>query len=537
MTSGAPPSNFIHQFELVPSLADARVLRIRLDMARQFYNAMLGEARRRYARCRQDPRWQEARACAKSDAKRAKGLYDACRKAHGYTEFGLVALIKDWRHNTFQVHLDQKACQDLTVRAFRAHEAFLKDRTHTAGKRRRLRFKRPGELDTVSSVGIKIDTAQRTITWWGLTIPYRLSDTDLHGLEAYALDLMQEPGNICDYGKRITRKVIRGDARYYVQLTLKGAPFQKAKHHYAAHAKVGLDLGPSTLAIASEHGAALVELAPECARDEATVRRLQRYLDRSRRATNPECFDAEGRCTLRPTHKSQRYRAAERALAEVERRLAVKRRIAHNALVHSILEEGTEIYTEKLSLKGWQRGLFGKSLAKRAPAMLLARLKQQAEQVGGHYYELPTAALKLSQLCHGCGTYRKKPLSERIHQCACGVGPIQRDIYSALLARFYIPEDTTVHVGAVRTAFARLQSGAIGMDSAFKLRGCRLMLVAPRGSGPGRSGSIAEGALEYGEAGGDQRLQKAVCLSPPSGNKEQGLKDGSIRTFQEKNAR
>ncbi len=28
----------------------------------------------------------------------------------------------------------------------------------------------------------------------------------------------------------------------------------------------------------------------------------------------------------------------------------------------------------------------------------------------------------------------KKPLSERWHQCGCGIGPVQRDLYSAFLA-------------------------------------------------------------------------------------------------------
>jgi hypothetical protein len=41
---------------------------------------------------------------------------------------------------------------------------------------------------------------------------------------------------------------------------------------------------------------------------------------------------------------------------------------------------------------------------------------------------------KLSQYCHGCGSYVKKKLSERWHQCSCGIGPVQRDLYSAFLA-------------------------------------------------------------------------------------------------------
>ncbi|GHO50682.1 hypothetical protein KSX_88450 [Ktedonospora formicarum] len=60
---------------------------------------------------------------------------------------------------------------------------------------------------------------------------------------------------------------------------------------------------------------------------------------------------------------------------------------------------------------------------------------------GGILIEVPTRTTALSQWCHGCGTKVKKPLSERWHQCACGVGPIQRDLYSAFLAAYLDPAD------------------------------------------------------------------------------------------------
>ena len=35
----------------------------------------------------------------------------------------------------------------------------------------------------------------------------------------------------------------------------------------------------------------------------------------------------------------------------------------------------------------------------------------------------------------------KKPLWQRWHQCPCGIGPIQRDLYSAFLAAYLDPVD------------------------------------------------------------------------------------------------
>ena len=66
--------------------------------------------------------------------------------------------------------------------------------------------------------------------------------------------------------------------------------------------------------------------------------------------------------------------------------------------------------------------------------MFIALLKRTVVRTGGILHEVPTRSTKLSQYCHGCGTYVKKPLSERWHQCECGIGPVQRDLYSAFLA-------------------------------------------------------------------------------------------------------
>jgi hypothetical protein len=44
MPRGDRDPRFIHEFELAPTPQQARLLGIRLDLARQMYNAFLGEA-------------------------------------------------------------------------------------------------------------------------------------------------------------------------------------------------------------------------------------------------------------------------------------------------------------------------------------------------------------------------------------------------------------------------------------------------------------------------------------------------------------
>jgi hypothetical protein len=74
--------------------------------------------------------------------------------------------------------------------------------------------------------------------------------------------------------------------------------------------------------------------------------------------------------------------------------------------------------------------------------MLIDHLRRTVASTGGTLIEFSTHTTKLSQYCHGCQSYVKKPLSQRWHACACGIGPVQRDLYSAFLVAHLDPPDT-----------------------------------------------------------------------------------------------
>ena len=233
--------------------------------------------------------------------------------------------------------------------------------------------------------------------------------------------------------------------RYSVQLVLEGIPFQKPKHRPGTDV-IGLDLGPSTIAIVPRlHEARLVPLCEELAPDACKKRRLERKLDRQRHANNPQNYDEKGR--IKRPHKqrliwktSRGYLATRRRLAHQERKLAAHRKSLHGRLVREIIRVGIDIRIEKIAYKGWQKR-FGRSVGLRAPGMLIDHLKRTVASTGGTLTEFPTRPTKLSQYCHGCRRYAKKLLSERWHHCACGVGPVQRDLYSAFLAAYLNPSD------------------------------------------------------------------------------------------------
>jgi hypothetical protein len=169
-------------------------------------------------------------------------------------------------------------------------------------------------------------------------------------------------------------------------------------------------------------------------------------MERQRRANNPDHYDEKGRIKKvgqKPLRwkESKRYQAIRRQQATAERKLAAHRKSLHGKLVHDIVRVGKTIHMEKTSYKGWQKR-YGKSIGLRAPGMFLEQLRRTVAKTGGILSEVSAFQTKLSQYCHGCKRYVKKPLSQRWHDCPCGVGPVQRDLYSAFLLAYLEPEDT-----------------------------------------------------------------------------------------------
>jgi hypothetical protein len=148
-----------------------------------------------------------------------------------------------------------------------------------------------------------------------------------------------------------------------VQLALEGSPYQKPKHQ-AGLETVGLDLGPSTIAIVPQEGPArLLPFCEDLQPNARAKRRLARKLDRKPRANNPHHYDQSGRIKKgrKRWHDSQGYKARRRRLANRERKLAAHRKSLHGRLAHAVVGVGSDIRLEKISYKACQKQ-YGKSV-------------------------------------------------------------------------------------------------------------------------------------------------------------------------------
>ena len=430
----ANTESFVLELELCANSHEQAVLRRKLNIARQIYNSCLGEALKRLHKVQNDKGYRELLR-GPSSRERNRQLKEI-ELAYGYSEYQLHAWGVGPREH-FHNAIGSLEAQKLATRAFQAVE-----KVHYR-KAKRVHFKPTGELVSVenknNSTGLR--WKDNRVVWGELNLDVHFKKNDRYATEA----LTQRVKYI-----RIVPREIRGKQRFFVQFVLEGLPPSKNRPVGPSDRRVGIDPGVSTMAIVSEDHVELAELAPGLQKDERKLARIQRAMDRSRRATNPDNYNPNS--TIRKGRKtwvySNRYRKLAAKERDLYRRVAAKRKQAHEQLANRILAIGLDVRTEDMQYKALQRRSkqttynkrngrahskrrFGKTLGNRAPAQLLSILDQKLHYHGASLKKIDTVAVKASQYDHTTGQCSKKELRER--WAIIDGRKVQRDLYSAFL--------------------------------------------------------------------------------------------------------
>lgn len=266
-----------------------------------------------------------------------------------------------------------------------------------------------------NKTGIIWRPAKSCLYCWGIEIPVGWSARDDYVREALAYPAdPTHPEKKVKYC-RIVRTRRKNGCHYDVQLILKDtAP---VKQVYAPQTeRMAIDLSTKSLTFGTTEGRIetvdLVGRLPESWRQ---MRRLQRRLDRSRRAMNPDNFHPNGTCKggvwcgrIRPRHRQIRAQ-----LAELRRHTAAVRHNEHGKICNVLLGLAGSIRVEENSYKAFQRGRYGKSLGSGAPAAFLNQLKNKAASAGCEVIEVNPYRLKPTQHDIVSGEFRHRELSER----------------------------------------------------------------------------------------------------------------------------
>ena len=149
-------------------------------------------------------------------------------------------------------------------------------------------------------------------------------------------------------------------------------------------------------------------------------------MERSRRATNPDNYEAvdvvrhgkkkksfkvkSGRLQWR---FSKRYESLRAELAEIFRLSAATRKREHGEVCNWLLGHAGSIIVEDNSFKAFQKGHFGKSIGRHAPAAFYTQLTSKAESAGLQVTVVSPRKLKPSQHNLLTDTFVKHELWER----------------------------------------------------------------------------------------------------------------------------
>ena len=444
-------SNFCVTFPLKTEKYQEDILNKRFEIGRKIYNALVSKTQKRYKEMIKTKRYRNIKSqlkeiygtTDKSKLKLQKELYKELNqmyKEFGFSEYSFHSDVKEFQKH-FKNNIDSRTTQKIASNLWRAYDKLF------FGNGEEVKYKKINSLNSLEGKTNKcgIRFKDDTILWNGLSIPVKIDYNNY-----YEYQCMQ---NIICYN-RIVRKLIRGKYKYYVQIVFKGTPPIKVDTETGEPktrigcGNVGLDIGTRTIAISSKSDVKLLELADRVQNIEDQRNVLLRKLDRQRRINNPNNYNEDGtikRGVKLVWFKSKKYTKTQRQIAELYRKQADIRKLQHETLANYIISLGDNIFVETMNFSGLQKRSkettinkngrinskkrYGKSLANKAPAMLLTIIDRKLGYDGLKLNKIDTFKCKASQYNHVDDEYNKKELNDRWNENV----PIQRDLYSAFL--------------------------------------------------------------------------------------------------------
>jgi len=316
-------------------------------------------------------------------------------------------------------------------------------------KAKRISFKKYGELDSFSSrrkvvrgvvyfsgMELHLDTMELAIKMNGKVgkeakfITLKILHNPKHAeYEMWALKGGVDSVKVV----KVVRRLVRSQYKYYVQLTIEGEKPQKGRT--LGKGNVGIDLGPTTVAVSGMNIVSIDKLASKCDNIQPKITRLSRKLDRSRRANNPDNYNEDGtikrgvKLVWKKEKDLKRYSKLKRELAELRRKQAAIRKQQHIDRANELLKEGDTFIVENNQISGWttraketkvnektgkiqKKKRFGKSVANHAPSMFVSILENKAKSLGGEVVKVDTKNAA-SQYDFTNNSFTKHELKER----------------------------------------------------------------------------------------------------------------------------
>lgn len=380
---------------------------------------------------------------------REKELYTELNRMYreyGFSDFGMQDLTRI-QSKPWKKYIDSTVAQSLGQNLWTAWNRFLfmdgqkisykrfDDFTSLAGKSNKTGIRILFDYESKHWQGKKT-----TLKWKNLEIPIGVNQDKYYEMMALEHEIAFS---------RIVRKKIRGKIRYYVQILFKGkAPIKIDKEtgevRSLGKGTVGVYIGINKLAAVSDTEVYYKPLSPILQELEDRKAELNRAMDRSRRAMNPDNYNEDGTIKKqgpRKVHwvKSNHYIKLQNELRELQRKQAQIRKLDHYKTINDILHMGDTFIIHIGNMKYLQkrrpleqredgtyksREHFGKQIAYSAPSMLAEMLIKKVEcQYGGTVLKA-NSKMKVYDYNHKTGE----------HDRSLG-NPVEDALYNAFLLK------------------------------------------------------------------------------------------------------
>ena len=405
----------------------------RMEIYRSIYNAMLGQVLKRYKKMISDEDYISSKKVIedtykitdpkeKNSVKKSQKFKDALEmqrnlfREFGFSEFSFKNESLKYAKHFKDITNTAVVTNTVATQMWRAFDKMI------FGDGKMVHFKRYGQLMSLTAparTGIRIvDENKKTVyamvpgqdyfclmsTRKGKNIlmPLKIDDRDKYIMQMIQRQIHQV---------RIVRRDSKGKKRYLVQLIVEGTPYIKLdkngqeKHPVGAKA-VGIYIDTTSITLATHDGIEKIDLTMQS--DLMKKKDLQRYMDASRRAMNPDNYNEDGtikkgrmvngeRVPLTWTY-SNGYKKASIELKEIYRKEAEKRMIRANIIANKIIAIGSNIVIndynfraasrrkadpeldDKMNYISSKRG--GSNIANCAPAGIVAKIDTKLKMRG-----------------------------------------------------------------------------------------------------------------------------------------------------------
>lgn len=446
-------------------------LNSRMDMCRRVYNNLLHDLLKEYKKMQREKEYIESRDIifkyykiedekekkkykSSDEYKNAAKVNQELIKRNNFTEFGFISLAMQYSKVYEENISTNVAALSIAKPLWAAFEKMM------YGNGKIVHFKRENEINSMASngkSGIRIlDEDGKTVTKWDgkgklyciagttkgkvLKMPLKIDRKDLYKLEM----LTDRKYKIV----RITRKLVKGKFKYYVQLTVEGSPALRYDiktgeiKNTCGKGTVGIYIDTSSITCYKKEEDKFYKIdLKSSANYEEKRNKILQEMDYLRRRNNPDNFNpdgtvkkgiyVEGKKHRLRWYNSNKYTNLKNELANLYRIEQEQRTLDRQIWSNKILELGDTFFVndypfqyaaERLKFKEGEEltesGAFkdkskkGKDIQHNAPATLVMLLEQKVNSRGSEGSSLTKIKLKNIDYSEGYREYYAKKVCE-----------------------------------------------------------------------------------------------------------------------------